>query len=238
LKRVLWLSNSEDVSPDVPEEKRSWRLAAGMVQTVTGEEIEVVPRVIWPDPKLPEIIDGWMARYEPDLVLFKVNAYWYLYRSVPLRIRRRFKRLGAPIAAGGERVGRIPWLTKTRAFHWTRAALLRTIGGDTQFPPGHVVALTEECVKRILRDEGRRVIVNTTLDHWTSNPAPQAEVHRRLKAFCESVHCGYLGADIENDPPPPDLYSSGDRLHTDEAGHRWQSEKLAAAMILEFQRGA
>jgi hypothetical protein len=236
LKRILWLSNSEDVSPEIPEEKRSWRLAAGMVQTAINEEIEIVPRVIWPDPKLADIIDGWMVRYEPDLVLFKVNAYWYLYKSVPLRIRRRFKRLGGRIAAGGERVGRIPWFTKTRAFHWSRAILLRTVGGDTQFPPEHVAALTEECVKRILRDEGRRVIVNTTLDHWTSNPKPQAQVHRRLKAFCESVHCGYLGADIEHDPPPPDLYSTGDRLHTDEAGHRWQSEKLAAALIREFQR--
>ena len=236
MKRILWLSNSEDVSPDVPEDKRSWRLAAGLVEAAIGDEIEIVPRVIWPDPRLPEIVDGWMDRYEPDLVLFKVNAYWYLYKSVPLRIRRRFKRIGRPIASGGERAAAIPWFTKTRAFHWSRSALLKTVGGDTQFPPEHVAALTEECVKRILRDEGRRVIVNTTLDHWTSNPKPQAQVHRRLKAFCESVHCGYLGADIENDPPPPNLYSGGDRLHTNEEGHRWQSERLAAALIAEFQR--
>ncbi len=236
MKRILWLSNSEDVSPEIPEEQRSWRLAAGMVETAIGDTIEIVPRVIWPDPKLPDIIDGWLERYDPDLVLFKVNAYWYLYKSVPLRVRRRFKWGGKQLAASGDRIGRIPWFTKTRGFHWGRWVLLRTVGGDTQFPPEHVAALTEECVKRILQDEGRRVIVNTTLDHWTSNPKPQAAVHRRLKAYCASVHAGYLGADIENDPPPPDLYSGGDRLHTNEEGHRWQSEKLAAALIAEFRR--
>jgi hypothetical protein len=114
--------------------------------------------------------------------------------------------------------------------------LLKTVGGDTHFPPDEVAALTEECVTRILRNEGRRAIVNTTLDHWTSNPRPQARVHRRLKKFCASVHVGYLGADIENDPPPPDLYGKGDRLHTNEEGHVWQSTKLAAALITEFNR--
>jgi hypothetical protein len=236
LKRILWLSNSEDVLPEIPEEKRSWKLTAGLAGAALDEEIEIVPRVVWPDPKLPDIIDGWIERYDPDLVLFKVNAYWYLYKSVPLRLRRKFKWGGKQLASGGDRIGRIPWITKTRPFHWSRAILLRTVGGDTHFPPEHIAALTEECVKRMLQDEGRRVIVNTTLDHWTSNPKPQAQVHRRLKVYCASVHAGYLGADIEHDPPPPNLYGSGDRLHTDEAGHRWQSEKLAAAIIAEFQR--
>lgn len=236
MKRILWLCNSEDVSPEVPEEKRSWRLAGALAEAALGEQFEIMPRVVWPDPKLPDIIDGWVTRYEPDLVLFKVNSYWYLYRSVPLRLRRRFGRVGKPVAAGGDRIARSPWFPKTRPYHWMRWVLLRTIGGETHFPPEHIAALAEDCVKRMVRDERTRVIVATSLDHWTSNPKPQAAVHRRLKAFCASMHVGYLGADIENDPAPPDFYATGDRMHAGEDGHRWQSERYAAALIAEFTR--
>ncbi|MGE0599267.1 MAG: hypothetical protein AB7J35_07510 [Dehalococcoidia bacterium] len=238
MKRILWLSNSEDLSEAVPESSRSWSLAAGILQAEVEEEVSVVPRAIWPSPELPQIVDRWLRRYEPDIVVFKVNAYWYLYRSVPLRIRRRFGRIGSSIASGGEHIGSTPWITRQRAYHWFRAGMLKAVGGDTHFPPDYVSALTEECAMRVLRDENRRLVINTTLDHWTSNPEPQAAVHRRLKRFCGSVHAGYIGADIEHDPPPPNLYARGDRLHTDAAGHEWQSRILAQSLIAEVRRGA
>ena len=234
MKRILWLSNSEDVGPAVPEELRSWSLAAARLQAELAEDIEVVTRVIWPDPRLPDLIGSWMERYEPDLVMFRVNAYWYLYRSVPLRLRRRFGRPGRGLAAAGERAGSARF-ARTRLFHWLRAGALKAIGGDSFFEVDEVAAMTEECVRRIQRDESIRVVVNTTLDHWTSNPRRQAQLHRRLKAFCESRHAVYLGADPERDPPPPDLYGTGDRLHTDAAGHAWLAERQAAALVEAFR---
>jgi hypothetical protein len=235
LKHILWLSNSEDISDAVPEHLRSWSLAGRKLEAALGEEVHVTARVIWPDPRLPDLVESWIQRYRPDAVVLRVNAYWYLYRSVPLRLKRRLGRIGPPIAGAGERAGRSRW-SSTRAFHLARSMLLKTVGGDSFFTAQQVAEVTEECVRRIQRDESVRVVVNTTLDHWTSNPQPQVAVHRRLRAFCASVHAGYLGADPERDPPPPNLYASGDRLHTDAAGHAWIAERQASALLAVLPR--
>ncbi len=154
---------------------RTSRKTARLLEAATGETVEIIPRVIWPSAQLPDIIDGWMERYSPDIVLFQINGFWYLYASVPLLFERKLGRVGKQISRAGLRAGRTPWIVKTRVFHFGRRVALRTIGGAHYFTPAEVCEIVEACLRRIVRHEGAGLIVQGQFapSTWAApRPAP------------------------------------------------------------------
>lgn len=89
--RLLWLGNREDAGAShggpIPVARRR-------LEAVTEESVEVTARVVWPSDELPGIIAGWLDRYQPDVVMFEQDAYWYLLPLLPLRVERLLGRLG------------------------------------------------------------------------------------------------------------------------------------------------
>src|SRR4029079_15876972 len=85
--RILRLSNSDDMreAPDVP--RRAYRIVEAALTAETGEPVETIVRDAWPEPNLPDVVDGWLKRYEPDIVFLKVSSYWFTYRSTPLKFQ-------------------------------------------------------------------------------------------------------------------------------------------------------
>ncbi|MGI8926551.1 MAG: hypothetical protein ACR2HN_07880 [Tepidiformaceae bacterium] len=230
--KVLWLTNSDDLGAGkLPDDLRSYRLAAQRFHELTGEPAEMTARVIWPSPALPDIIDGWIERYEPQMVVFRINGFWYLYRSIPLQLERKLGRAAEPVARAGLKLAELPWITHTGAFHLARRVLLRTVGGATYFSGEEIVGVVERCMRRIVQHEEVSLVVRGQISTWTQGPPGiELSVHDQLQALCEDLHVHYLGDRPGQKRVPEDFYSGGDRLHTSDAGHRWFAEREAAAM--------
>jgi hypothetical protein len=230
--KVLWLTNSDDMGDSVPEEQRSFRIAARLVEAATGEPVEITPRVIWPSPALPDLIDEWIGRYQPDIVLFKINGFWYLYPSIPLQVERMFgRRVGRPIARAGLKAASTPWIAHRAMFHLFRRLALKVMHGATHFSPQEVAELVERCARRIVRREDLGLVVRGQLAGW-SNAPPGAElfVHRKVTRLCDELHVAYLARDPEGPLLGAEYYKKGDRLHTDARGHEAHARQEAEAI--------
>ena len=233
---VLWLTNSDDMDGSaVPDHLRSYRLVQRMVAAETGEPVEIIPKVIWPAEGLPDIIDGWVDRYAADVVFLRVNGYWYLYHSVPNRLRRKLGIVGSPVARLGEAAGRSPWLSKTAVFNAVRMGLLKTVGGDRFFEPAEVADVVEACVRRLVRREDLLVVLRAQIADWDDIEG-EVELQARLRPICESLHIGFLAKDPRT-PDPVDYFGEGDRLHTNEAGHLHFATLESAALVKAWRGG-
>jgi hypothetical protein len=179
--KVLWLGNSDDVGLVLPgAARRSIEIAQQQLEQDIGEGVEVVGRVIWPSPNLPDLVGEWMVRYEPDVVMLKINGYWYLYPSVPLRLERALGRfVGRSIGAAGQKTAEIRWLAHTRAYHALRRLARRTVGASTYFSPEEIADLAERCIRRGLQQEHVGVVVWSSVGAWEGAAGGAAGAYAR-----------------------------------------------------------
>jgi hypothetical protein len=199
-----------------------------------NEPVEVIARPIWPTTDLPRVLDGWMSRYEPDLVMFAVSPFWFLYESLPLRLGRRFGRVGAFGTRVALAVAATPWLAHNRAFQSMRRAVQRRVPGSGYFEPGEVVATSQMAIRAILRREGAYLVVVGPAggDDWATDARSaqriaerRAQVNDAMASFCRLLHLEYWDVDGLSKMADPQAKSlQGDRLHLDEAGHKRTAE--------------
>ena len=90
--KLLFLGNSNDIPRHKGNPTRASAVATAL-EAATGQPVELVIKPIWPDELLPGRIERWMRDEHPDLVFFSVPGFWFLYESVPVRLKRRW---GAP----------------------------------------------------------------------------------------------------------------------------------------------
>jgi len=199
--KVLRLGNSNDRALDLPEHLRSWRIAEAALAEAAGEPVETVIREIWPSDGLPDLIDGWIRRYQPDLVFLKQNSYWTNTESVPLRLERRFGRPGKALGEAGTGMADRP-IGQTRALRFVRRALLRTIGGDTFFETDYVLALMEQCLRRIVAHEELVVVVQGSAGRARSmtgrggrerHQRRRVIMHEGMSRICADLRVTYFG---------------------------------------------
>ncbi len=236
--RVLWLTNSDDLLG--PEAERPSALVAARVADVLAVPVEITPRVIWPSPELPDIIDSWIRRYAPDLVMLHVNGYWYLYRSVPERLVRRFGLPGRLAGRATARAGRSSRLSHTAAFHAGRRIALRVLGGETHFTAAETSDLAARCIRQIVRHEGPGLVVRVGdgAQFLAGAPGDDVErVHRAVSSVCRDVHATCVDGDLARPGLPPDDYwRRGDRVHMSIEGRHWYAARDAEALVAEFRR--
>ena len=103
--RILRLTDSNDLRPEIPEQVRGAAIADREFERITGARPETILKPIWPEPGLPAIVARWLERHEPDLVLLRCPTFWVSFESVPLKIERHWGRLGALPARLGYRAG-------------------------------------------------------------------------------------------------------------------------------------
>ena len=213
--RLLFLGNSDDLNPETPEERRAPHLCAQFLSEATGQPCDVIARAIWPSPDLPDLIDRWLDRYEPDLVLFKITWFWYGYESVPIRIERVLGRLGRPIAAVGLRAAATPTVGHSRPFKFGRRMAHRLIGGDSPFTPKQVIEITELCLRRIIAREGTIVVAKGTATYdlagevMIADYKPRFAARRNLVEEPRELRGRALGVHREGDRTEPHGESSG-----------------------------
>jgi len=227
--RVLKLGTSDDLTAAIPEEDRAYRVTQRFLGDATGLPVEVISRVIWPGPKLPGLIDQWLDRYEPDLVLLVVNPYWMTFESVPLRLQRRLGWAGKAAGDMGTRAAGVPWLAYNPVFRAGRRFALKTIGGDVHFEPAEVVAVVEQCARRVLRREGIGLVLRGPRNALTyhNDAAGRArgerrrrETHIALARLAMELHAGYVGSDSPALAFDDANAFRGDFVHTTTREHR------------------
>ncbi|MGE3076607.1 MAG: hypothetical protein AB7N24_21275 [Dehalococcoidia bacterium] len=243
--QVLRLGNSYEHDPNIPPEANKSAVADRLLSEAVGEPVETTSRVIWPDPGLPDLIDKWIERYQPDLVLLVVTSYWFTHVSLPLAIERRFGRIGKPIARTGDRLVHKPWLAKNRAFNAARQVVRGTIGGETNFTPEQVIEAMETCVRRILSHEdvalavrGPRIAFATEGSEKAKRVAEErrSRVDHHMAEFCRQLHIEYIAYDtgVKPDAVPEEFQTDG--VHVTAAVHAQQGKIEGDAMIAAWRQ--
>jgi hypothetical protein len=211
-----------------------------------GEPIEIIARVTWPTDRLPRVVDEWMERYKPDVVVLPVSSYWFLYESIPVT-QRRFGPAGRFVARIGLKAAKKPWLAHNGVFRAGRRTLQKAIPGSPYFEPEELVETLRATIRRIVRHEGVYVLViaGSGGDKWASDAAALerfADRRRRvdagLKDFCRALHVDYwdLGmvASLPKSATPASL--QGDKLHLDEEGHRQTAVRQLRTVVRILER--
>ncbi|MGE0601595.1 MAG: hypothetical protein AB7J35_19635 [Dehalococcoidia bacterium] len=243
--QVLRLGNSYEHDPNIPAEANKSAVADRLLAEAAGQPVETTSRVIWPDPGLPDLIDKWIERYRPDLVLLVVTSYWFTHVSLPLAIERRFGRIGKPVARAGDRLVHKPWLAKNRAFNAARMATRNAIGGETNFTPEQVIESMETCIRRILSHEdvalavrGPRIAFATEGSEKAKRVAEErrAQVDRHMAEFCRQLHIEYIAYDtgVKPDAVPEEFQTDG--VHVTVAVHAKQGRIEGEAMVAAWQK--
>jgi hypothetical protein len=205
-----------------------------------GEPVEIAARAVWPKPNLPQVVDGWMHAVEPDLVMLSVSSFWFLYESVPLRLRK-FGRPGEIVDRACRTAAATPWLAHNRPFQALRRTVQRGVGGRAHFEPGEVIKTCQLAIRSILQREGAYLVVVGPAggDEWATDAAAarrirerRQHVHDAMQVFCRSLHVEYWDAGVVSkmaDPQPASR--QGDQLHLDEQGHKRLAEYYLDASV-------
>lgn len=210
-----------------------------------GEEVEIVAREVWPDEQLIPVVERWMARHEPDLVMLGVSGFWFLYESIPARLQR-YGPLGRVAARGLLALAATPWLAHNRAFRSGRSFASRIFPGASYFEPDEVIERCEEVIRTVLRAEGSYLVVvaPSMQDGWARDEASRVRLMARrdrvesaLAAFCNERKVEFWGSAMFAQLRDPRGRSvQGDGLHLDEEGHRRAAENYLAASLALCRR--
>lgn len=244
--KILGLLNSNVRGGDasIPREDLFPGRLAGPLSKALGEPVEITARALWPTPRLPGLVERWTRELRPELVVFSVPSFWFLYESAPVRLERRLGAPGRAISSAALRAAATPWLAHNAPFRWGRERARQVIGGDSWFEPAEVVDAARGVIQAALRAEGTYVIVfgPSGGDQWARDDAGRErlarrrdEVDRALAEFCRQRHVEYWDQKKKaaiRDPRPQSL--QGDGLHLDREGHRRTAEHqfgLALGMV-------
>lgn len=238
--KLLRLGNSYDFDRNIATEDNKASVADRILAESSGEQVDTTIRVIWPDPSLPDLIEKWLDRYEPDALLLVVSSYWFTYVSVPVRVERTFGPLGKPLARAGLKAAATPWLAHNSGFRLARRATIAAIGGSTHFTPEQVIESMEACIRRIVAREevalavrGPRVAFaadgSRKTEQWAE--ARRTTVDHHLSALCKQLHVEYVGyekgASILDDS---DTFQ-GDLVHSTASAHNEQGTREGEALL-------
>lgn len=235
---ILLLGSSNDDGEWFEGGKKRHEIAGELLEAELGEPVEFTIKSIWPNENIARVVEGWVEKYQPDVVYLNASSYWFLYRSVPIRVQRLLGRLGKPVGDAGFRLADSKRWAHNAVFRGIRAFLQDTIGGDTNFTPDQVVDRMTECVRVCVRPEG--IAVGMKGPHGRSkytnresqrrrDERTRLEVSRRLEANCKQLHVAYDGVGEEG-VRHQDAYKRGttvgDGLHGNALRHSHEGEVL------------
>lgn len=244
--RILGLLNSNVNAGDADIPKQDLfpaRMQQALAQRL-GIEVEVDARNVWPTPRLPQLVAGWVRDFEPDLVVFSVTGFWFLYESTPVRLERRLGLPGRALGKLSREAAARPWLAHNPIFQWSRRTTQKAIGGQSWFTPDQVIDVSQKVILATLRREATYTVVfgPSGGEKWARDEhhlkdilARRRRVDAAMAAFCRAHHVEYWDekklATI-TDPRPASL--QGDDLHLNREGHKRLAEHqfgLALGMV-------
>ncbi|MEO8540466.1 MAG: hypothetical protein ABI577_12060 [bacterium] len=242
--RLLRLGNSYETDANIAADDNKVAVSERLLGQALGEDVETTSRVIWPGPELPELIDRWLDRYDPDIALLIVSSYWFTNVSLPLQLERRFGRVGKAVARRGELLVRNPRLARNPVFERARQSARKRLGGATHFTPEYINELMETCIRRILLREQVALVVRGPRLAFAFEDTPKSKrlaeerrqiVHRRLRELCAQLHIEYIGYESAQAPQDARSEFQDDLVHATTAVHAEQGEIEAEALIAAWR---
>lgn len=216
------------------------------VERELGEPVTVVTKRIWPSDRFPDLVSRWLDEESPDIVTLPVIGYWFNFESVPLKLQRRFGRLGETLANSGRRSAEIPWLAHNVAYRTARNLAQRTIGGATHFTCNEVVACIGSCVREVVQREGIGLVVQGPYGgqhlSGTSRRGIAREEERRqrvnagVRDVCARHHVTFIEHRTNRREMGTAFSTIGDALHMDESGQRASALEWAGLILAEVRR--
>ncbi len=243
--KVLRLGDSNDRFGDVEKGARTHEIAERLLSEASGQPVETVVKLIWPDPALTGAVERWLERYQPDLVLLRANAFWYNHESVPLRLARLLGPFGGPLARAGLRTGE-GWLARTALFHWLQRQNRRFHLGTYYFEPEQVLEVMEATIRTIVRHESVGLVVKVGDGGRMYLDEPRRALERRMRRRYQ-VHLGlraiaeaHGAITIGRETPVPEASAPGarqaDRIHRTAAGHALFGQGEGEALIAAWRK--
>lgn len=235
--KMLFLGNSNDAGDWFEGGKKRHEIIAERLEEEFGEPVEVTVKSLWPNENLPGRVAEWIEKSQPDLIYITMSGYWFLYRSVPLRVQRIMGTMGDRVGDAGFRAAESKRWSHNAVFRGTRKALQETIGGDTHFTPQQVIDCMSEVVRTAVRHEGAVVVVKGPHGKKQYSHTPRAaarderkrrKVHLAMKSLCAQLHVPYEGAEtpVFRDPSYVKGLTVGDGLHSTAERHALEAEPL------------
>ena len=239
--RGLLLGNSNDSCEWFEGAKDRHEIVLDRPGAIYDEDGEVIARSIWPRADLADTVDGWIARYDPDVIYLTMLAYWFQYRSVPLRAKRLLGRFGEGAGNAGFRIAESPRWAYNPVFRTARSGLQATIGGDPHFTTGQVVERLSEVIRRAARHEGvvlaiqgadGRTAYSRSKRGRRKDEERRLEVQRAMRDFCAAQHIWYENSETPAWATDPELARNrvGDGLHANARWHAHSAELIVGTI--------
>lgn len=241
---VLRLGNSQDTAGPIPEEERAHAIGARLLSEAAGQPVTTVQRTIWPAPVLPSLVEGWLDRYQPDIVFLYVASVWTCYESVSLRVRELLGPLGIRASHAFDRLDTRTSLHTRPGMRQVRSLLHHTVGRAAYFEPEEIVERMAECVRLVLRREGPALVVRgPVVPLYVDLPGLRAradarhrQLHLGLQQLCARLHFPYLDEQVYRPDAEEALLREPDRLHFNAAGHRVYGAADGAGLIAALRQ--
>ena len=202
--RVLLLGTSNDDGQWFEGGRKRHEILRDLLAEKYGEPVEVLIKAIWPNPGLENVVEGWIEKLQPDVVYMTTNGYWFMYRSVPLRVRRILGPFGKFISDAGFRAAGSPRWSHNAAFRTGRRMLQRSLGGDTHFTADEVADRMCAVIQRLSQAEGILLAIQgcdgrtnyaTSKRGIKANERKRLQVDAAMRAFCRERHIHYENTD-------------------------------------------
>jgi hypothetical protein len=236
--KILRLTNSDDFNERVPPEQRAAAVTERVVRELLGEDVETVMRVFWPGPALADIVDSWLDRYEPDVVLVRTSSYWVTYESMPVRLERRVPLVGAALAKVAAEAGENKGFSYGPLGPVVKRFAARIVGGDPHFTPEEVGGYLGQMMRRVAAREGMVVVMRGPVNAFDVRNTPkslQRSISRRnrLDSVCQQI-CNDLRVPFVSAESLRANARMGDGVHTSPEGQevtgRLEGEAIVAAV--------
>ncbi len=241
--RILFLGSSNDAGNWVAPTQKKHVLAGTRLEEEWGEPVEWVVKGIWPTEDLPQHVQEWVEESQPDVVYLNTGSYWFLYRSVPNRVKRLLGKVGGErVGEAGARIARSERWAHNRAFRGLRKVLQETIGGDTYFTTQQVIDRMSECLRVAVRSEGTIVVVkgphgksrySARKRQFERDERERMKLHTALEQLCAQLHATYDGVG-EGGVRHQEAYqkgtTAGDGLHANARRHAHEADVLYAGI--------
>jgi hypothetical protein len=241
--RILFLGSSNDAGDWVPPTQKKHILAGARLEEDLGEPVEWIVRGIWPREDLPKRVEAWIEESKPDVIYLNTGSHWFLYRSVPDRVKRLLGKVGGErLGDAGARIARSPRCAHNRPFRALRKVLQETIGGDTYFTTQQVIDRMSECLRVSVRSEGAIVVVKGPLGKRRYSSRKRAferdererlKLHAELERLCTQLHATYVGVGeggVRNEAAYRKGGTVGDGLHANASLHSYEADGLYAGI--------
>lgn len=233
------LSSSAETDGTTSSDARSRSVVERILEEGLGVPVHTTTRRVWPQPKLPEVVDAWLDRYEPDLVYVKGSAYAVCKQTVALHLAGKHPRVSRLVERAGATRVVAHGLPHVPGFNSVRRGLRRTVGVAGYFEPADVVRTLESCMRAIFRREHVGLVVRAPVKPvFVTLPSARRAaderwlaLHEGLRDVCRALHVPY----VDEDAYWPDerilANHEPDMVHLNEAGHTYFGELEGKAML-------